>query len=517
MIKQTVLTLFIVAFLCGSCSSSSESDPVVKEQVDTSPPSVTVSGIEESIELSIPISISISDDSNTVTTTILVNGTEVFSSTSKQFSFELDPFDYSNGSNSITIKSVDQNNNVSENTFNVNIQKLLYDHFSGFSGDSVDVYVAINLLETGELIAFRKINTSEDTRFYASDDFEKQDLAITEYFIGKNDNYHSAHSYANIAPGTIRLAGSERLAALGLEHNFVNKNDVFNLSVENSPSFFRFSLLGIFYSFGTSNDPVLTINYDKENTSDIFLIHHTSDNANLLTDYHYLYTEDFTDRTIDFDELSNLTPEKVKNVTLPESVESYTFSLFGYDSDKAYKEEYLRLLYGYGGETSTIGFSLNYPEINEYEILEKKLTFNLNDGRRVRLDRLDLSNVDIPEISIQQSGSDINIQGEYDLSELSLRVESSNGSDNTVFNRNYRSTYSSTISNPFGELEIPIEIVDLLNTQGLNLEQKDASGEMSLSLSQYENDINYPEGVEFYRPVANETGDVTAMIFPLNN
>ncbi|MGW9686848.1 hypothetical protein [Flagellimonas sp. 2504JD1-5] len=512
MTKQIIKPLFFLALFCASCSSS-ESDPPIKEQIDTIPPSVSVSGIEESIQLSTTLNISAIDNSGNVTTTILINGEEVFSSTNKQFTFELDPFDHPNGANSITFRSVDPDNNVFEKTYNVNIQKLLYEHFSVESPDNVDLYVAINLLETGELIAYKKLSASENTKFYASDDFEKQDLVITEYGIRKDFNFYTANSYANIAPGTIRLSPSEVVSALGLERNPTNKTEAFNLSVINSPSF-SFFTFGFFYTYEGSNNPVFAINYIKDDTPDIFLFHHTRDNANLLTDYRYLYTEDFTDRTIDFDALSSLSQEDVKSVVLPNSVESYSFNLFGYDSEKAYLEDYLRWLYSYGDETSSAGFSFNYPEIGEYEISEKILNLNLDDGRQVRFERRDLSNVDIPETSIQQSGSDITIQGAYDLSEVSLRVQ---GANETDFFRHYRSAYSSTISNPFESLEIPIEIVDFITAQGLSLNQKDTSGKMSLSLVQYGNTIDYPEGVEIYRPVANETGDVTAMIFPLNN
>jgi len=511
MSKKILLVPVLAILFCLGCESTENDDPTV--EVDTTKPILSVTQLEATIEKATTINVSITDDS-AVTTTLTINGDEVFSSAENQFTFEFDPFEYPNGESSVTITATDQENNTTELSFQFELKKLLYRQNFGFSSDSVDSYVAINLAESGELIAFRKISTLEDSSFYADDDFIKQDLIITRFSMSRNVGFYLARSYSGVAPGTSRLSHFEVKAALGLEQKSAIKNNQLNLTIEETPFFNRFSSLGYNFSFGGSSNPTLVLDYDSSFTTDIFISYDTNDNLNLLEDYRYLFLEDFTDTTINFNELSSLSAENVATITLPETVKEYGLSLLGYANEMDYKNNYFRILFGHISETANTGFTLNYPVIDEYEIVKKSLNLDLMDGRKVRLERNDISNIQIPDLSIQQMGNSVNIDGVYDIA--SIRLTLKNTSNNSSFSRIHQSTFSDAINIPYENLELPTEIVDFLTEKGFTISTKDTSGDMSLSLSQYENQIDFPDGV-FYYVIGNETGDVTEVTFPLAN
>lgn len=510
------LNLAIVALVLYLGCTPAEDNDIPPESVDTTPPSISLSGIGERIERFTSLTITISDKAQSVTTTLSINGKEVLNTTQKQFTFEIDPFHYPSGEMSLTILSSDQGKNQSTETYNFQLNKLLYRQNFGFSSESVESYVAINASESGELIDFRKMNGPEDASFYASDDFQKKELVITQYSLGKNSNAYLARSYAGVSPGTIRMNFNEVKQALGLEHNITNQTDQLQLTIENVPFFNGLSTLGHDYSFGMADNPNLIINCDRENTPDVFVMYHTNDNPDILEDYRYLRIDNLTDKSLDFSDMGQLSAENINTVTLPESVEKFSFNLYGYDNQEAYREGYFRLIYGYGSETQNSGFSFQYPEIEEYSVLEKIFVLNLKDGREVQLDKLDVSNVEIPELSVQQSDGTINIFGEYDFSALSLHMIIPDGGNNSIFNRSYQDTYKSTLKNPFEKLEIPLIIVEFLRNKGFDIDPIETSGEMNLLLTQYQNNIDYPDGV-FYYEVGNETGDKTKVRFPLEN
>jgi len=514
MLKLRFIAVLFSTLLFVACDP--EQKDAINVEIDTTDPVLTVSGFEPTIEKATTINISITDNS-AISSKISVNGNEVFSSAEKAFSFEFDPFEYPSGANTATIVVTDAEDNSAEQTIQFDVKKLLYRLTSGFSSESIESYVAINLLESGALIANKKINSIEDADFYADDDFVKQDLIVTHYSLSKNTGFHLARSYAPIAPGTERLTYNEVLSTLGLARMPANQNSQFNISIQDTPGFFLYQLLGYDYSFGNSTEPNLEINYDSGFTSDVFLYHHSGDNANLLTDYKYLYTEDFSDKDLNFDELTSLTDEQITTIDLPADVTKVSLALLGYNSEEDFVNGYFRLLYNYGSDTADTGFSLNSPKIGQYAIVEKTLNLDLIDGRKVRLERDDISNFQIPDLTIQQNDRIIDINGNYDFSSLELTLNNNNaGADNAIFRRIYQSTFSETLAIPFEKIEIPTEITAFLTSKGFSITTNDTSGEMVLSLREYENEINLPNK-EFYYVIGNETGEATEVTFPLEN
>ena len=513
-IKMLVLGLVIILGL--SCEPKEDSAKS-QQELDITAPLISVSGITDEIEKMTTIEVVVTTTSAQLATIISINGNQVFTSSEKQFTYTIDPFAFPTGENMLVVTSTDLEGNDTSASFPIIVKKLLFRGSDGLSSESVDSFIAINIMATGELIAFRKINTLDDLAFYASDDFIKQDLVITEYLMSEVSGFNIAKSYAGIIPGTELFTLSEVREKLGLEDRSFNKDAVFEITVEDATAFGLFSSLGADYSFYSTDtgNPTLTMEYDVQNTEDIF-ISHDFGNGNLIEDYRYAYIKDFSDQILNFNEMTRLVPENIATVTFPEVVERYTIAVVGYSSEKNYQEAVFRILFLDGADTSENGLAVEYPIFDEYMVLLKSINMDLADARKVRLERRELSAIEIPDWSVQQNGSVINITGNHDYSEISLVVNHPDPSNTALFKRCYKSGYKNNLDIPFENLEIPIEIVDLLNAQGLSVAVTDTAGEMHITLTQYGNRFDYPNGV-YYRPIGNETGDVTTVEFPLSD
>lgn len=331
-----VFTVLLLAFCFFGCEEGEDSAKKLDE-IDAIVPTISVSEIGETIEVLTPIDITVSDNSETVNTTISINGNNVFTTTQNQFSYDIDPFEFPNGTTELIITVKDEDGNETIESFQFISNRLLFQGDGGYSSDTVDSYLAINLETSGELISFRKLIDYEDLAFYANDEFEKQDLIITNYTVSVNDGSVSAQAYANVQPGTILKTYSEVYNELGLDRNWPNNDSVFDISILDAPSYSFFTSLGFAYNFSGFSDQVFTINYDKLMANNVFIFYHTYDNLNLLDDYRYLYLDNFENQSFSFEELDKLTPAYVATINFPENVENFSFSLFGFEDDYAYK------------------------------------------------------------------------------------------------------------------------------------------------------------------------------------
>ncbi|MBU2900295.1 hypothetical protein [Maribacter dokdonensis] len=509
-----IFTVILLIHCFFSCEEKEDTAKAIVE-IEATAPIISVSEIAETIEVLTTIDISVSDNTENVNTTISINGNNVFTTTQNQFSYDIDPFEFPNGATNLVISAIDEDGNETVKSFQFISNRLLFQGDEGYSSDTVDSYLAINLESSGELIAFRKLIGYEDLAFYANDEFEKQNLIITNYLVNVDDGSVSARSYSDVKPATILKNRDEVLNLLGLDQNWVNKNSEFNIEIQEAISYSLFYTLGFEYSFGQSNNNNFNIRYDNESANDVFLYHHTNDNLNLLDDYRYLYTESFEDQTMNFGDLTKLIPENVATITFSEDVKNFNFTLFGFSDDYAYKEFRMRLLYSFSGSTEENGFVLDYPIINEYQYNQKSLSYSLY-GKSVHLERKELNDLDIPNWNVIKNESTVEITGDYDFSELTYIVDYSSTDNRTALIFRYQSLFKESIIIPFDKLEIPLEIVNSLNGIGVNLESTSSNSKLSITLTQFENIMDYPNGV-FYQPIANEVGDVTKVTFPLNN
>ncbi|MEO0901091.1 MAG: hypothetical protein AAFY00_03415, partial [Bacteroidota bacterium] len=159
----TLISLFFLS--CSSDSSSSDDvippdggNPPISEE-DTTAPVVSISDILDVVEVLTPIQFSITDSSNNVTTQIFIDDTEVFSSQEKQFTFELDPYDFPSGAKTMRVVSEDSSENETTETVSFELKRLLFrlpDAQGRISNSFQDYFMALNS-QDGDLLASAKL------------------------------------------------------------------------------------------------------------------------------------------------------------------------------------------------------------------------------------------------------------------------------------------------------------------------------------------------------------------------
>ena len=199
---------------CSKDDTNTKEEPVA---VDETAPKITLSELPEKIETTAELNITVSDASENVTTKIFVDKIEVFSTEKKSFNFTLDPFDYKTGNRNLSIISTDKSGNETTNKSTFESKRLLLVYPDPLRNTELETrysYIAVNKMD-GELVSFKKIEADEDIKFYADDDFERQDFVITQYNIGLgNLNLIYAYSYGGIVPGTVFISKGEQAIQL---------------------------------------------------------------------------------------------------------------------------------------------------------------------------------------------------------------------------------------------------------------------------------------------------------------
>lgn len=522
--------LIIFLMLVFGCSSDSEEpnnpqpnpNQPTQGEPDTTAPTITIGGLESEIEVLTTLTVSITDASNTVNTVILVNDTEVFSTMDKTISYELDPFDFPSGETTITVQSTDDSDNLETESESFELKKLLF-RSTDLNGDDpsndfVDLYLAINSEKTGELIASRKMQTYDDAVFYAPEDFQRQKIVVTKYVMGKGlfININVASSFASLDPGIELLTVDEATNKLGLNRNLGIRDGQFMINITDVPVNTNFNT-NTSFDYGANGGPFnFDFSYDIENTENVF-IYSDPFNQN-INDYRYLILDEFVDQTVSYDNFNALTTEEIQTNLLPSDTESFFFQLRGYIDNNKYETDSYRSLYDYSANTNTSGNTFNFPLINTFGVLQQRLTVTLNDGREVYSTFKGLSELQIPDLSIDRAGDLITINGTYDTHTLIQDIEGpipSGFSDPILFRRFYIDDNSNTVSIPFDTLEIPEEVILDLTEKGFSISNTNVSGELSIALTKREQEVQYQDRI-FYYIQRNEAGDTYRVTFPLD-
>ena len=513
--KKIVLGLGALLLLTHCSKSEQDTDPPETGGNEGSAPQISVSNVQGLIEKTTNLTISISGVSEQTSTSVLINDDQVVSTSQKNFDFELNPFDYQNGSTKLTVKSSASGKESVKNE-EFEIKKLLFRSFGGLSSTSVDSYLAINLQSTGELVAFKKIVTYDDPIFFhAEDSFIEENIIVTQYLLGTNSSFHVARMYGNVQPGTELMSVQQVAEELGVDLITANKSSSFDVTVEGTSNSGLFSLLGRSYSFGGSAFPVFGINHDPELTSDVFLYYLDQSNEEILNNYRYAYITDLNNQTLQYDGMSSLQAEDVLTMELPATVERATVGLYGFTNEDEYREDMFRLLFLNGIETASSGHLVSYPALDQYPLTVKRVDMELTNGNSVLFEQKGTPNIAIPDLAIQQNGTDIEIMGEHDFSELTLVVTHPDPENDELLRMIYKNSSQGTIDIPFERFEIPAEIVTFLNERGLEVGTKNNTGAMELRIYNYQNKV-FPNGV-FHFPLRREYGDAVQWTFPLEN
>lgn len=514
MTKKIFFSILLLLFICCSKDTQQNNDEEIKEIKGTSPV-ITISEFDDLIETTTRFNVQISGTDDETTTTVLLNDSEVVSTNQKEFEFKINPFDFSNGQKKLVVKSSTLNNEETVETNEIEIKKLLFRSYSGFSSESVDSYLAINLQSTGELVAFKKIiNYDDPIFFHAEDNFIEEDIIVTQYLIGANSGFHLAKMYGNVRPGTELMSTLEMAKKHNLDFVSSRNESLFNVTIDGTLNYNLFSLLSRNYNFGNSNFPELEIKYDESLTKDVFLFYLNQSNENILNNYRYIHIKNLQNQIIKFDELSTTKPDDIHTMDVPENVENVRISLFGFTSEKDYREDYFRLLFLNGFKTEESDYSINYPLIHEYPINVKIIGLDFKDGSQMIFEQKGTPDLTTPNLTIEKNENEIQINGEYDFSTLHLNITNVEGENNQLFRMIYKNHGVKQIKIPFESFEIPEEIIQILTEKGLGIKTENNSGELELRISNYENKV-FPNGV-FHFTLRREYGDAFHWTIPLN-
>ncbi|UII81262.1 hypothetical protein [Flagellimonas sp. CMM7] len=529
---KSLLVIFLM--LVFSCSSDSEEpnnpqpnpDPPTQGDPDTTAPTITIGGLESEVEILTTLTVTIADASNTVNTVILVNDTEVFSTTDKTISYELDPFDFPSGATTLTIQSTDDSDNLGTESETFELKKLLFrsTDLAGFdpSNETVDIYVAINLKESGELITSRLMQTYDDATFYAPEEFKREQIVVTRYVLGKGAifNLNVGESFASLEPGIEIMTVEEAVAKLNLNRGPLTREGKFNLTISDVPVNTDVN--------ANSSDYVLNgsassgeVFYNPQNTESVLIYSVPSFTDVDLDSYKYFIINQFEDTSLSLNDFETVSVENRITNNLPPETLNYSFQLHGYTNMERYTKDNNHELYNAVGGENYLNKNANdysFPTISDFSVLRQRFYIDLDDGRKVFASVRGLSGFEVPDLSIDRAGDLITINGTYDTHTLIQDIEGpipDGNSDSILFRRFYIDDNSNTVPIPFDALEIPKEIILDLTEKGFLINSTNNTGKLSIDLIKREQEVQYQDRI-FYFLQRNEAGDTYSVTFPLD-
>nr|WP_298922948.1 hypothetical protein [uncultured Allomuricauda sp.] len=525
---KSLLVIFLM--LVFSCSSDSEEpnnpEPPTQSEPDTTAPTITIGGLDNNVEILTTLTITITDESNSVNTVILVNDNEVFSTTDKTISYELDPFDFPSGATTITVQSADDSDNLGTESESFELKKLLFrsTDLAGFdpSNETVDIYVAINLKESGELITSRLMQTFDDATFYAPEEFKREQIVVTRYVLGKGvfSTLNVAESFTSLEPGIEIMTIQEAVEKLNLNRGPISRDEKFNLTISDVPV----------NTDVNANSPDYILNgsassgevfYSPENAINVFIYSVPSFTDVDLDSYKYFILNQFEDTSLSLNDFETVSVENRITNNLPPETLNYSFQLHGYTNMERYTKDNNHELYNAVGGENYLNKNTNdysFPTISDYSVLRQRFYIDLDDGRKVFASVRGLSGFQVPDLSIDRTGDLIIINGTYDTHTLIQDIEGpipDGNSDPISFRRFYIDDNSNTVPIPFDALEIPEEIILDLTEKGFSINSTNNTGKLSIDLTKREQEVQYQDRI-FYFIQRNEAGDTYRVTFPLD-
>ena len=523
--KNFGLAFLFFFLLILSCDSSSE-DPSDENPsqttddditIDETPPVITVSELPEVLEVATELNISVSDESEIVTTMLLLDGTEIFETTQKSFMFEINPFDFDIGDKSLEVKATDVEGNTASKTGLFELKKLLFRYPStkwNHNTNILDNYIAVNEFD-GTLIEYRKIeNLDEPVEFFANDEFEGEEIVVTQYNFSNGANSFNMNfifSYPEIKVGTIFPTDEERANLQQLQYRPPTANQSKSIFVEGSFISRMWGYGGSIFKFGDPDRYEYIFNYFDQ-VQDSHLIYDFTNNGDEMTDYKYLLVDDVNQNNYDI--LDFVQPTDFFEINMPEGL-SYELKINGYKDENGYNEykfhEVFSQIYGESNTTPTQDI-VNIPLIGEYSFYQKDLVLQVDTDVRIATVQKGLKPFEIPNLDAQINGNNVTIQGEFDVYNFGMTNSSSWGADpqNTpLFTWLYYGKKGGSVAIPFSSFQIPEELQNKLEENNVTLDpNSSAIDDYFFSITNYEQESFLYEATLFnYGSIRNEYGD----------
>lgn len=497
--KNILFFLFVIGIGCTNDSEQQNPspDPPTSGQEDITPPTISITGLEEStIEVLSLLELEITDESEEITTTISVNGEEAFSSSLKSFSFELDPFDFPIGETIIEVTSTDNAGNQNSISQTVTLARLVAsiaaDSFSP-EGNQL-LYYSVNTLDGALVQTVQVENPFETIRLYAGNAFERQEFVITSYKV-LTESFGFLSSIANIEPGT-DLVSLQEAAGIPTENDIVEPTNPREITVDitDFPDDELCNFLdgrGSDYSAsfaenstnGTPSQVMITTRGANANPDDVFLYNTGFDCNNnafsVVDEYRYLFFEDFVDSSASF---SDFTIPDFRTANLPNGVTGFNFVLLGYANQASFEANELRFLYQNNilNQQNLNIQAIEIPIIPEYPIVVNSAIVFLTDGRSVTSTSIgENTAINIPNWQALRNGDSVEVTGDFDAFNFSLSVS---GANNSFINWLYYNERREVVPIPFDSFEIPQEFLDTPIGSDLNFSSLNSNSSLSITL-----------------------------------
>lgn len=409
-----------------------------------------------------------------VNTSLLIDDNIIFTSTSKNFNFDLNPYLFTIGNHKLKIFTEDKDGNKNDLSFDIEIKHLLMLYEYGNEENSLNPY---------KWIFFNDLEGNLLTQFKSTPGLNK---IYTDKVITTNNILYSVATYThNIDGDSKNLNVTTTRISIGKERSPIYREDIPNFTNElkiNVNLIEPKSMYTLFWGSGTQYRVVTTggggylesINFHFDNTNDIYVRYDGFSGRRILNgefeDYKYLRfnpTPGYTE--VEINESDFISPESTISLEIPEHEPgSMTLSRYGFLNDLDIELNNNHLIYYVAEESNYNANFLNLPVLSGLNQYRNVLSYEKDNNYFTVTGFDDNYDIIMPNWSIEVSFLDnfvsINASNE-EVDFYALNYNKSINSDNS----NYRNLnwYYRTFSNDspnfsLPKLELPKEITDTI-------------------------------------------------------
>lgn len=461
-----ILILVICVVLSGCTKASTEeAKKDDSEETEQKGPEITILNKPNVIEVVTDLNIKIIDDNN-VTTKVIVNGTEAISSDEKEFKLIIDPFDYMIGDASVNIISTNSLKKESTTDFSIEIKRLLFSDKTFFykrNDTQGQRFISVHTA-TGNLIELQKIDDAQDGNFYASEDFEKQNLIVTRYEIpGQYPAISGVQSFMDVVIGTVVTTDQTPI-----NPDFFPKNVQLTFETEGITDLIANNYNSGIFNNASNSSTLYNLIYSQDYNENFF-ISTSPEIMNPIENYNYFIINDLTKSTYSNQDLKS--PLSINTIAIPVDSD-FRLNLYGFEDEDAFSNQKFNEVYVSRVSSSNM---VEVPIIEEFDVYQARLAYSY-DRTDVFINQKDIdSPIEPLKVEVIQNGRDIEFIDDYDY--FSIGYVDVNQPNTIIWA--FTSKYKKDMKIPFYDFEIPQEIASLLDTKSLSLDINTPSSQFS--------------------------------------